>query len=160
MNKIPRPGPVSKIGAMPGAAPGGAVQAPAPATSFAEGANQIQLSTYTTQAVSGTQTLYNADRQWARVTLTLTTAGPVQVGEKQDLGPVTAGQGISLQTGVPVVLDVARGNRLFVTSSAVNRITVVVAPYPWLEVITGSVMAIATAMGGAVGRLVSRITGP
>ena len=57
-------------------------------------------------------------------------------------------QGISLQTGVPVVLDVARGNRLFVLSSAVNRITVVVAPYPWLEVITGSVM-----------RLVSRIVG-
>ncbi len=147
MNKIPRQGPVSKIGPMP-AAPGGAVQAPQPATSFADGANQIQLSTYTTQAVSGTQTLYNADRQWARVTLTLTTAGPVQVGEKQDLGTVTAGQGISLQTGVPVVLDVARGNRLFVLSSAVNRITVVVAPYPWLEVITGSVM-----------RLVSRIVG-
>ncbi len=147
MNKIPRPGPVSKTGPMP-ASPGGAVQAPQPATTFAESANQIQLFTYTTRAVPETQTLYNADRQWARVTLTLTTAGPVQVGEKQDLGNITAGQGVSLQTGVPVVLDVARGNRIFVVAGAVNRISVVVAPYPWLEVITGSVM-----------RLVSRIVG-
>lgn len=158
MNKIPRPGPVSKIG--PISTNPNVAQTQPVGTTPAQSDNNIQIFTFITKPSGRTDTLYNADRTWARVTLTLTTAGPVAVGQLQDLGTLTGGQGMLLQTGVPTYLDIAKGNRVYVLATAVNRINVVVAPIPWLEVIAGSVMAIATAMGATVANAVTRVLKP
>lgn len=158
MNKIPRPGPVSKIG--PISTNPNVAQAQPVGTTPALSDNNIQIFTYITKPTGKTDTLYNADRAWARVTLTLTTAGPVAVGQLADLGTLTGGQGMLLQTGVPTDLNIAKGNRVFVVANAVNRVNVVVAPIPWLEVITGCVMAIATAMGASVANAVGRVLKP
>lgn len=81
--------------------------------------------------------IYNADRLYAQVTFTLETAGPVIVGTKQQLYPVTSGKGIALDTGVPMSFMVAKGNRIWVATTSINRIKVTIQPLPWLEQITG-----------------------
>jgi hypothetical protein len=110
------------------------VHAPAAVTGAAE--NRIETSTYLTK-IGETQVLYNGDRMWAKVTLTLKTAGPVAVGQHANLTPVLSGRGQLLQTGVPLVFNVAKGNRLYIAATAVNPVSVVVEAYPWLETITG-----------------------
>lgn len=94
------------------------------------------FSTYFTRTI-GTQVLYNGDRQWARVTLTLETAGPVVVGNQQSLTPVTSGKGQLLTTSLPVTFTIAKGTRLYIASTSVNRVKVAIEPVPWLEQITG-----------------------
>lgn len=84
-----------------------------------------------------TPILYNGDRLWVRVTLTLETAGPVAVGDKAALAPVTSGRGILLDTNQATVLTVAKGSRVYVLANTVSRIKVQIEPLPWLEQITG-----------------------
>jgi hypothetical protein len=110
------------------------VRAPAATTGDAENRNEI--STYLTKA-GGTQILYNADRMWAKVTLTLKTAGPVAVGQHASLTPVLSGRGQLLQTGVPTPFNVAKGHRLYIAATSVNPVSVLVEAYPWLETLTG-----------------------
>ena len=81
--------------------------------------------------------LYNGDRMWARVILTLETAGPVAVGQSSQLQPVLSGKGQLLETGVPTPFTIAKGNRLYIAATGVNRVKVVVEPFPWLEQLTG-----------------------
>ena len=124
-------------------------QTPAPATQLGTGENRIQISTYFTRIPTngqGADILYSADRQWTRLTLVLETAGPVAVGQLANLFPVLSGRGQLLATGVPVAFDVAKGNKLYIAAQSVNRIKVTVAPYPWLETITGLI----TAMAGGI----------
>lgn len=111
------------------------VRAPADTTGQAE--NKIQIDTYLTKPSAGSQVLYNGDRMWAKVTLTLTTAGPVAVGEKSSIVPVLSGKGQLLPPGVPVVFNVAKGNRIYIASDTLNRVNVVIEAYPFLETITG-----------------------
>lgn len=110
------------------------VKAPSATTGQAE--NRIEVSTYLTKA-GPTQVLYNGDRMWARVTLTLKTAGPVAVGQHANLTPVLSGRGQLLQTGVPTPFDVAKGNRLFIAATGVNPVSMKVEAYPWLETLAG-----------------------
>ncbi len=110
------------------------VRAPAATTGQAE--NRIEVSTYLTKA-GGTFVLYNADRMWAKVTLTLKTAGPVSVGQHANLTPVLSGRGQLLQTGVPTPFNVAKSSKLYIAATGVNPIGVVIESYPWLETITG-----------------------
>lgn len=110
------------------------VRAPAATTGQAE--NRIEVSTYLTKA-GGTFVLYNADRMWAKVTLTLRTAGPVSVGQHANLTPVLSGRGQQLQTGVPTPFNVAKGSKLYIAATGVNPVGVVIEAYPWLETITG-----------------------
>jgi len=111
------------------------VKAPAVTTGQAE--NRIEVSTYLAKVSPNSEVLYNGDRMWAKVTLTMRTAGPVVVGQNANLLPVLSGKGQLLQTGIPTVFNVPKGNRLFVAASATTPISVVVEAYPWLETITG-----------------------
>jgi hypothetical protein len=94
--------------------------------------------TYLTQigplaAGGGTPVIYNGDRLWAKVTLTLETAGPVAVGQQANLFPVLGGAGVLLQTNIPRSFDVGKGNKLYIAATAVNRVSVLVEAYPWIE---------------------------
>lgn len=142
--KIPttHPNRQSKIG--PTTIDRNTAQQPVPAASTGQAERRIKIYTYfTTVPAPGEQTpvLYNGDRAWAKVTLTLETAGPVAVGEQASLAPVLSGQGQLLQTGVPMTFNVAKGDRLYILATAVNRVKVTVEAYPWLETITGLIMA-------------------
>lgn len=115
----------------------GTVQAPSPTVAGAELATEI--NTYFAKPVTDgqPQVLYNGDRQYALVTLTLETAGPVVVSTKQNIIPVLSGKGALLETNVPLQFYLAKGNRLWVASTSVNRIKVMIQPIPWLEQLAG-----------------------
>ena len=71
-------------------------QVRAPAATTGQSENKIQIRTYLTTP-GPSVVLYNGDRMWARLTLTLETAGPVAVGEQSAIVPVTSGKGQLLQ---------------------------------------------------------------
>lgn len=138
----PRPPPIPKLAPTSLNPSIAEVQAPALTTGQAE--KRIEVSTYLTRA-GNTEVLYNGDRMWAKVTLTLQTAGPVAVGQQAQLTPVLSGKGQLLQTGVPTPFNVPKGNKLYVAATGINPVSVVVEAYPWLENITGLVGAAASA---------------
>jgi hypothetical protein len=110
-----------------------------------------EIFTYLTKAATDgqSQVLYNGDRQYAEITLTLETAGPVCIGNKQNLLPVLSGKGELLETGVPRSICIAKGNRLWVAATGINRIKVEVKPFAWLEQIAG-ISAAGTAANQAI----------
>lgn len=121
-------------------------QAPTPADTPGGGENRIQISTFFTKVSAPgepEQIIYNGDRIWARVTLTLLTAGPVAVGQSSQLGSASSGRGVLLPTGTPVVFNLAKANQLYVTAAAINSISVLIEPIPWLETLTGLLTAMA-----------------
>lgn len=114
----------------------------APAVTAGQAENRMQTSVYTTD-VGVTQLLYEGDRMWAKVTVTLLTVGPVAVGHQSTLVPVLSGKGQRLQTGVPAVFSIAKGTKLYVAASAISTLNLQVEAFPWLETITGLVSALA-----------------
>lgn len=136
--------PVSKIGVV--SLDRNVAQAPVPSDNSATQDGRTLISTFFTSLPNvgdATQIIYNGDRLWGRITLTLETAGPVSIGTMSNLDPVLGGNGTLLTTNAPVVFDIYKGTRLYVLATGVNRIKVVVAPIPWLEMITGLVAKIA-----------------
>jgi hypothetical protein len=133
-SKIQGATPVSKLA--PTSTDRSIAQVVAPAVTVGQSQVKYDASTYLTRA-GGTAILYNGDRTWAKVTLTLRTAGPVAVGQSADLQPVLSGKGELLQTDVPAVFNVAKGDRLYIASTSVNPVGVLIEGYPWLETITG-----------------------
>jgi hypothetical protein len=115
--------------------------APKPQTDQGRAETRSFIDTYFTKATE-TQIIYNGDRQWARVTLMLETAGPVAIGTSQNIAPALSGKGQLLTTNVPQTFTVAKGSRLFVVSTGVNRVRRTVEAVPWLEQITGLVSAL------------------
>lgn len=115
----------------------GTVQAPSPTIAGAE----LTSDLYTYFAKPSTDgkpaIIYNGDRQYAQIVLTLETAGPVAVGTRQNILPVLGGKGQLLQTNAPLTFTLAKGNRIYVATTSLNRIRVTIQPYPWLEQITG-----------------------
>jgi hypothetical protein len=110
------------------------------------GDNRSLIDTYFTSAPQPgeqPQKIYQADRTWARVTLTLETAGPVSVGTATKLFPVQGGGGRLLITNQPITFTVAKGTQLYVASTGVNRVGRVIEPVPWLEQIVGVLGTIA-----------------
>lgn len=98
-----------------------------------------EIFTYNTMVgLQGSQTpiLYNGDMNWAEVTLTLDTAGPVVVGTRANIAPIFSGRGWPLTTDQPITFTIAKGTRLYIFSSAINRVKVQIAPTPWAEQIT------------------------
>lgn len=89
--------------------------------------------TFFTKASNTPQQLYTGDRAWVNVKVLLETAGPVAVATKQNFLPVTSGKGRQLRTGVETVFALPKGMRLWIASTAVNRVSVTVEPIPWLE---------------------------
>lgn len=120
----------------------------APQVDSGQGERQSDIFTLITQVgvplgASTPPILYNGDRTWALVTLTLETAGIVVVGTRADLTPILSGKGQSLIQNVPKEFKVAKGTRLYYLASAVNRVTVAIEPIPWLEQIAALANAIA-----------------
>ena len=89
--------------------------------------------TYFTKATGVEQQLYTGDRPWAEVKLTLETAGPVAVATKQNFTPVLSGKGTLLRTGQEKTFTCPKGARIWIASTSVNRVSVVVQPFSWLE---------------------------
>lgn len=157
MNKLPpfrgvtnRPG-TSKIG--PVSTTRTIASAPAPSATMAGSDDKTFIDTFFTQVpVPGVEPpiIYNGDRVWAKVTLTLETAGPVAVGQQANISPVLSGKGQLLETDVPVSFAIAKGTRLYVASTSINRVKRVIEPLPWLENITGLVGQLVAALGASV----------
>jgi len=140
------PAATSKIG--PVAAPNPAVAtASSPQTEQGRAEARTYVQTYFTKVLQETQVLYNGDRQWAKITMTLETAGPVAIGTVQKITPVLSGKGILLVTNEPMSIVIAKGTRLFVASTAVNRVRVQVEPLPWLEQITATLRSLVGKLG-------------
>lgn len=127
-------------------------QSPGPASVSGHSEHRTQVSTYFTKIpVDGAEPeiLYNGDRMWANVTMTLETAGPVAVGQSQQLSPVLSGKGILLETDVPLTLTIAKGTRLYIRSTSINRVKLIIEPFAWLETITGLIGTLIGAVSGA-----------
>jgi hypothetical protein len=128
-------------------------QAPQPASETGAVDGRTLLQTYFTslpKVGEDTPILYNGDRLWARITLTLETAGPVAVGTQSNIDPVLSGKGQLLQTGVPITFDIMKGTRLYVISTGINRIKFATGPIPWLEMIAGLVGRLVSALAPGV----------
>lgn len=144
--------PASKIG-MTSLGDRAIATAPAPSASVGQGANRSQINTYFTRPGETLQ-LYSGDRLWARVTLTLETAGPVAVGNAQNIQPVLSGKGQLLETGVPLSFDIAKGTRLYIAATAVNRVKISIQPLPWMEQIVAIGMQVVALLGGKAAAIV------
>ena len=135
---------LSKVGAraeLPNRNVASAGAPPSPVLSAGE--KRSQITTYFTKPVQigvPIPILYNGERMWTRVILTLETAGPVAVGNASNITPVLSGKGQLLQTGEPMPFTIAKGTRLYIASTSVNRVKVVIEPVPWLEQVVGLLM--------------------
>jgi len=104
-----------------------------------QAAGQTEVYTLFTQfnGPQFTKLLFSA-QSWVRITLRLETAGPVEVGWREDLAPVLSGKGILLDVR-DVTFILPKGQRLFYTAASVNRVRVIIEPIPWLEQILANV---------------------
>ena len=93
--------------------------------------------------------LISAQQPWAKVTLTLETAGPVEVSSSSNWNFLN-GQGQSLITNVPMEFTIAKGNNLYLQAGSAERVRFTLSPFPWLEIITqvlrGGFSSLATAV--------------
>jgi len=80
--------------------------------------------------------LYNGDRNWAKVTMILETAGPVAVSTRANFLPLLSGKGTLLTTDDPFTMTIAKGTRIWYAASSINRVKIIIEPLPWLEQIT------------------------
>lgn len=91
-----------------------------------------QVYTITTDTTGTPKLLYLGDRQWAKLTLNLETAGPVTVSTSSS-PKIGEGSGIALQTNQAIEIVMAAGQRLYYASGAVSRVRVIIEPLPWGE---------------------------
>ena len=104
---------------------------------------RTEISTYFTK-VGGNHLLYQAE-SWVRVRLMVETAGPVAIGSRDDVEPVLSGKGIRLPTDIEIPFSLAKGNRVFITATAVSRVRFIVEPIPWAEqiaIMIGSLLSL------------------
>lgn len=88
---------------------------------------------YFTKADGVEYQLYTGDRPWVQVKLLLETAGPVAVATKQKFTPVLSGAGRLLPTGGEVAFTLPKGKVLWIASTSINRVSVTIEPFAWLE---------------------------
>lgn len=131
---------------------------PSPQLSRANYSSNIY--TYFTRVGPSPKPLYNGDLDWVQITLNLETAGAVVVGNAANLMPVLSGKGELLQTNVPRTFNLARGTRLYVAATAINRVGVKIEQFPWqqqqlgaLEALAGLLHPVASALGAITARL-------
>ena len=108
-----------------------------------------EVSTYFTQ-VGGNQLLYQAEG-WVRLRLLLETAGPVAVGTRDDILPVLSGKGALLSRDVEMVFPLTKGQRIYITATAVNRVRRIIEPVPYAEQALHLTGKIASLIGSFVG---------
>jgi hypothetical protein len=122
-----------------------------------------QLQTYRTEVFAyftspgPTQLLYSAEN-WVRIKLALQTAGPVAVGTRAALEPITSGKGILLDTNVEYEVYLSKGARFYIASGAVNRVNVTIEPVPWLEQISMDLGRVSSTVSQAAGAIVAGIS--
>jgi hypothetical protein len=92
---------------------------------------RTEISTYFTKP-GGDFLLYQAE-SWVRLRLMLETAGPVAVGSRDQVSPVLSGKGILLPRDVEITFPLSKGNRIFITAGAVNRVRFIIEPIPWAD---------------------------
>lgn len=118
------------------------------------------IFTYFTKPTGLSELLYSAE-SWINISLVLETAGPVAVSTRQDVTPVLSGKGILLAPdGEPTRFVLPRGDRLYIAAEAVNRVKVVIEPFPWIEQILLSLENNFQSLGGLLRSVVSRKPAP
>lgn len=140
----------SRTLAQPGE-PGGGLPQPEPSVR-ATGTSRI-FTAFTTP--DGVAREVFASSTWTRVYLILQSAGPVDVGDKPAMDPVLSGKGETLLTGVPWEVDMAPGQRLYLISNTVDRVSVRIQPIAWQEQMALSLETI-SAVAGNIFRLIAR----
>lgn len=143
--------PSNKLGITPAAATNRTQASMSPLMPTADNSRSDVFS-YFTKNDGQTYTIYNGDRRWVKVTLTLRTGGPVAAGTRENLGIVTSGQGILLNTNESDDFVIAKGTKLYVAASAVSRVDVKIEPIPWLEEIAALVQNVLTTLAAALRR--------
>jgi hypothetical protein len=121
-------------------------QSPSVGTTQGTSSNKLALSTYITK-VGSTDEIYDGSRLWAKITVTLETAGPVAIGTRANLLPVLGGNGVLLDTDVPMTITISKGDKLYIAANAVSRVKIQIEAFPWLEQLAGTVHDIMTRVG-------------
>jgi hypothetical protein len=95
---------------------------------------RTEIYTYQTVPDGKTKLLYSAEGL-VRVSLQLINAGPVAIGQRQDIAPVLSGKGITLSPGdgEPFSTVLTKDNRLFIVAESINQVKFIVEPIPYLE---------------------------
>lgn len=94
--------------------------------------HRTKIYTYFTIPDGESKLLYSA-QSWVKIQLTLENAGPVAVGTSETVSPVLSGKGVLLTTGREVEFTLPKGNRLFIASNTLNRVSFFVEAVPWLQ---------------------------
>lgn len=112
---------------------------------------------------NGESELVKQMKSWTVCRVTLITAGPVDIGTRFNISPPQSGKGIELVPGQEIELKLSPGDRLYMVSNTVNRVSFTFEPVPYQdEIVTligaGNEIARSTgsAIAGFIGRLVSR----
>ncbi len=124
----------------------GMAESPVARTKTLEG--RTEISTLNTKADGKTYEIYSGDREWADLILTLRTAGPVAVGNKQHLGAVLSGGGEILIVNQPRKFTIHKGTKMYYAASAVSLVSVEIQPPPWVEQIAAGVERVIIALTG------------
>lgn len=147
-----RPGSMSPVAPQALARPNPGIATAAPLGNVGEGEHSTDAFTLITQVGPSSdgkpRQIYNGDRRWVRVTMTLETAGIVVWGTRAQLGALASGTGNELQTNQPVSVVIAKGTRIYYLASAVNRVAIQIEPLPWLERITADVSSMVARIFG------------
>lgn len=123
---------------------------------------------FTNPDAQGEGTLVYSAEKWCKIVLILETAGPVSVGTSAELYPVVSGKGLLLPPDQPVEFTLAKGDRLYMVSNAIDRVSVVIEEIPWAELILtqmigglqGIVGAIASLAGASAAKIKSKSNSP
>lgn len=110
-----------------------------------------ELNTYTTRGLNETELLYNPPHL-VRITLNLLDGGLVVIGTRQELFPLTSGQGITLppNNSNPVSFVLPKENKLYVASDSRNRVDYIAEPIPFLGQILEGVERIGNLLQGRI----------
>jgi hypothetical protein len=96
---------------------------------------------------------------WLQITMTLETAGPVAIGTRANILPVLSGAGRLLPTNVPIRFLLPRGDILYMSSNAVNRVSVQVEPFPFYDGLLQAFGNLSTIMNGLAGGIGGAVAG-
>jgi len=95
---------------------------------------RTEIYTYQTVPDGRSKLLYSAEST-VRVKMQLINAGPVAVGQREDISPVLSGKGILLSPGDGPIVDfvLTKANRLYIVSESINQVKFIVEPFPYLD---------------------------
>lgn len=89
---------------------------------------------YTLVTEIGESLVFITAESWIKIKLRLETAGPVAVSTREDIMPALSGKG-GLVNNDDMIFVLNKGDRLFYTAQAVNRVRVIIEPIPATPVV-------------------------